>query len=126
MEREKRRSERHKVRFKLVYDDGDTFNAGTVRDVSETGLFLETALPLAKGTDVTLTPLESDELFEARGKVVRVEEYDGGNPGGMGIEFTDLSEAERKNVVSMIRRLEAQAHEGTHDPYLGVKIQQRE
>ena len=126
MEREKRRAERHRVRFKLVYDDGDTFNAGTVRDVSETGLFLETALPLPKGTKVMLTPLESDEIFEAHGKVVRVEEYDGGNPGGMGIEFTDLSEDEVKNVVTMIRRLESQTSSGTHDPYLGVKIQPRE
>jgi len=117
MEREQRRAERHKVRFKLVYDDGDTFNAGTVRDVSETGLYLETALPLPKGTRVMLTPLDSDELFEAHGKVVRVEEYDGGNPGGMGIEFVDLTDAERKNVVSMIRRLETE---------LGVKIQSRE
>jgi hypothetical protein len=126
MERDKRRAERHKVRFKLVYDDGETFNAGTVRDVSETGLFLETALPLAKGTQVMLTPVDSEELFEAHGKVIRVEEYDGGNPGGMGIEFVDIDEAERRNVVAMILRLETRPETGTIDPYLGVKIQQRE
>ncbi len=126
MEREKRRAERHKVRFKLVYDDGNTFNAGSVRDVSETGLFLETALPLAIGTRVMMTPLDSDELFEAPGRVVRVVEYDGANPGGMGIELIDVDEDERRNIVAMILRLETKTETGTVDPFLGVKIQQHE
>lgn len=120
---EKRRAERHRVRFKLVYDDGDTFNAGSVRDVSETGLFLETALPLAVNTDVVLTPVDSDEVFEAKGRVVRVVEYDGTRTGGMGIEFTGLDENERRNIVAMIRRLESKTEEGEVDPFLGVKIQ---
>jgi c-di-GMP-binding flagellar brake protein YcgR len=126
MERDKRRAERHKVRFKLVYDDGETFNAGTVRDVSETGLFLETALPLAKGTKVTLMPVDSDEMFEASGKVVRIEDYEGGNRGGMGIEFVDIAEGDRRAVVEVIRKLESNSAKGEVDPYLGVKIHRNE
>ncbi len=128
MVQEERQAERHKVRFKLVYDDGNTFNAGMVADVSEGGLFLKTALPLPSGTVVTVTPLDpaGDTLFEVKAKVVRVVPYDptSTKPAGMGLKFIDLSDDERKSVVALIRKLEARAAEfqGELDPYLGVRL----
>lgn len=129
MGREQRQDERHRVRFHLVYDDGSSFNAGTVHDVSTGGLFLETALPLAVGTEVTLTPVgEGQKLFEVRARVMRSVPYDPSalqtHAAGMGLQFLDLSDEERNHVVGLIRRLEAQsAHrKGEKDPFLGVIV----
>jgi len=126
---ERRKSERHRVRFHLVFDDGASFNAGTVHDVSEGGLFLETGIPLASGTEVRLTPLDSagNSLFEVRARVIRSVPYtaetSGAGMSGMGLEFLDLSAEERKSVVTMIRDLEARASgRGSVDPYLGVVV----
>ena len=130
MSREQRRAPRHKVRFKLVYDDGNTFNAGRVADVSEGGLFLETALPLPVGTVVSLSPLEPEvagDIFEIRARVVRAVPYSetSTKPAGMGLEFLDLDKSQREQVVSMIHRLEdkaATSTSGTLDIYLGIQL----
>lgn len=128
MRREHRQSERHKVRFKLVYDDGHSFNAGHVMNVSETGLFLETALPLPVGTVVRLMPLDSDSeaIFEAYARVMRTVQYDPTSiePAGMGLMFIDLTEDDRRKVMEMIRTLmdKAAKLEGELDPFLGVII----
>lgn len=128
MATEMRRSERHKVRFKLVYDDGETFNAGIVRDVSEGGVFLETALPLPVDTQVRLTPLEveADDLFDVPARVVRIIPHDPAspNPPGMGLEFLEIGDDERERIVKMITELEQKAadFDGEHDPILGVML----
>lgn len=130
MSRDQRKTERHRVRFHLVYDDGSSFNAGTVRDVSEGGLFLETALPLPVGTEVRLTPLDpaGEALFEVRARVMRSIPYDPNDlnkePAGMGLQFLDLALDERKQVVDMIRSLEERAasFDGEPDPFLGVMV----
>lgn len=129
MSGEKRKSERHRVRFHLVYDDGSSFNAGTVHDVSEGGLFLETALPLSVGTEVTLTPVgEGQSLFEVRARVMRTVSYDPArmqdDAAGMGLQFLDLSSEERARVVRLILELESSraAQAGERDPFLGVVV----
>jgi hypothetical protein len=131
-DKDQRRSERHRVRFHLVYDDGGSFNAGTVRDVSEGGLFLETALPLPIGTIVTLTPLDSagKTLLEVKARVARSLPYDPDNfeqHPGMGLQFLHLDDGERRNVVALIRHLEEEASrdKGELDPFLGVKVMPR-
>lgn len=129
MGRDQRQDERHRVRFHLVYDDGSSFNAGTVHDFSASGLFLETALPLAIGTEVTLTPLaDGQALFEVRARVMRSVPYDRrlmqDQPAGMGLQFLDLSAEEREHVVRLIRELESRAAKktGDKDPFLGVIV----
>jgi PilZ domain-containing protein len=128
MGREHRQSERHRVRFKLVYDDGNSFNAGSVSNVSETGLFLETALPLPVGTIVRLMPLNDagDRIFEVDARVMRTIPYDPTSidPAGMGLQFLELSDAQRRIVVDMIHDLEdrAASFQGERDPYLGVLL----
>lgn len=126
---EQRRDERHRVRFHLVYDDGSSFNAGTVHDVSVSGLFLETALPLPLGSEVCLTPVgEGHELFEVKARVMRCVPYSAGvmadRPAGMGLQFLDLSDSERDRVVSLIRALETKQAKvrGEKDPFLGVIV----
>jgi uncharacterized protein (TIGR02266 family) len=128
MSREHRQSERHRVRFKLVYDDGNSFNAGSVTNVSDTGLFLETALPLPVGTTVRLMPLNDagERIFEVDARVMRTIQYDPTSiePAGMGLQFVDLNDDQRRIVVDMIHDLQDRAahFQGERDPYLGVLL----
>ncbi|MFO0725746.1 MAG: PilZ domain-containing protein [Myxococcota bacterium] len=131
MSSDKRTSERHRVRFHLVYDDGSSFNAGTVHDVSEGGLFLETALPLPVGTTVTLTPLDAagQVVAEVKAKVMRSIPYDPDRldqPAGMGLAFMDLTPEGQQAVMMMVQELEKQAKDirddSQVDPFLGIRV----
>jgi hypothetical protein len=128
MAREHRQSERHRIKFKIVYDDGNSFNAGSVSNVSETGLFLETALPLPIGTIVRLMPINhaGSVVFEVNAKVMRSIPYDPTSiePAGMGLQFIELTDETRVEVVQMIRQLlDKAAHfHGERDPFLGVLL----
>lgn len=65
--------------LRVIYDTGDAFWSAPVVDVSESGLFVETAHQLPAGTTVTLMPdlPEEEQLpFEIHAVVVRSNEYD--------------------------------------------------
>ena len=91
------RSPRYSLKLQIVYDDGNAFMSGAVVDISETGVFIETVMPLEPGTEVRLTPLLPEEagLFELVGVVVRKNEYDLDNhfdrTPGMGVRFNGVS-----------------------------------
>lgn len=136
--KELRRAERHKVRFKMVFDDGQTYSAGYVRDISRTGLFLETASPLPVGSEVRLEPVEqTDALFEVSARVVRVAQNDEPMPDaethvndgqvGMGLEFLGLDGPAGDAIEKMVDALEAAqlrtASSGNLDPLLGVYVE---
>lgn len=103
----KERAIRYPLRFPVAYDDGEGFMTGYVVDVSESGLFIETVMPLAEGTRVRITPLlpEKAGLFELEAEVVRAKEYDPEVlmelPPGMGVRFLSLGEEERKNLAQL-------------------------
>ena len=135
---EHRRAERHRIRFKMVFDDGQTYSAGYVRDISRTGIFLETASPLPVGSEVRLEPVDQqDALFEVAARVVRVVEADEPIPDaethpndgqiGMGLEFLALDGEAGDGIEQMVLRLEeAQSREmktGSLDPFLGVYVE---
>ena len=91
----------------IVYDDGNAFMSGPVVDISESGVFIETVMPLEPGTNVRLTPLLPEEvgLFEVGGVVVRKNDYDLDNhfdrTPGMGVRFTEIS----PDALEAIRKL---------------------
>jgi len=118
------RAERHQVELKLVYDDGSSFSTGRVRDVSDTGLFLETAEPLPKGTVIKLFPLdpEAGEIFEIEAEVVRVEadDEDASTLGGMGLHF--IHKEDEAPVHVLIAALEKRMDQTVKDPFLGVRV----
>jgi hypothetical protein len=63
----------------VVYDTGESFWSGSVIDMSESGIFIETSHSLPVGTRVTLMPevSEAEQLpFEIEAEVVRTNEYD--------------------------------------------------
>ncbi len=93
------RKKRYPFRFEVVYDDGEGFMSGPVLDISETGCFIETVMPLTAGKKVRVTPLLEGEAgaYELEGEVVRAQEYDQDNHfdrvPGMGIKFTGANPA---------------------------------
>ena len=136
--KEHRRAQRHKVRFKMVFDDGETYSAGYVRDISRTGLFLETANPLPVDSEVRLEPVDhQDELFEVAARVVRVVQDDEPMPDaethvndgqvGMGLEFLALDSEAADGIEQMVLTLEAAqlrgGKSGSLDPFLGVYVE---
>ena len=82
----------------FIYDTGESFWAAPVLDVSESGVFLETAHQLAIGTQVTLVPDVADDEklpFELTAQVVRVNEFDNeknfNRPPGIAFRLLNLS-----------------------------------
>ncbi|MCA9549103.1 MAG: PilZ domain-containing protein [Myxococcales bacterium] len=128
-----RRAERHQLQFQIVFDDGDSYNAGHVEDISATGMFLVSSKHLAPGTRVRLEPVETEEdaLFEVVARVVRAEdlttrsERDGQEYHGLiglALEFETLDAAGQHEVRRMINVLEERAAAGVHDPFLGITV----
>lgn len=130
---EMRRSERHALQFRIVYDDGNTYYVGVVDDISDTGMLLETPEMLPIGAVVRLEPVdpEEDALFELNARVVRhlapddlvrrVSADGGHGLVGLGLEFVDLDSEEQAAVHAMIRHLRARRPKSI-DPYLGRSV----
>ena len=124
------RSDRHHVRFQMSFDNGEDYHVARVRDISETGVYLETAEPQPLGAILTLSPLgmkDFDEL-ELRAKVVRSKQYAphdfGKESPGMGLRFVPMKDKVRKKLLFLVRQLEDREirQVGQIDPFLGVRI----
>jgi hypothetical protein len=104
------RKPRFQLQLQIVYDDGQSFMSGPVADMSETGVFIETVMPLEPQTRVRLMPLLPDEdgMFELEGEVVRKADYDLDNhfdrTPGMGIKFVDLTPDQSAALEKLLAR----------------------
>lgn len=101
------RSPRYPLQFQVVYDDGESFMSGPVHDVSESGMFIETVMPLDPGKKVRIMPLlpEQAGLFELEGVVIRKSDYDVEGAldrvPGMGVRFENVSQ----DTLAALRKL---------------------
>jgi uncharacterized protein (TIGR02266 family) len=102
------RKPRFGLKLQVVYDDGESFMSGPVLDLSETGVFIETVMPLAPETRVRLMPLVPDEgaTVELEGIVARKAEYDLDNhydrTPGMGVRFVDLTDEQKQFIKDLL------------------------
>lgn len=112
MDETKARSPRYQVAgMNIIYDTGESFWAGPVVDVSESGLFIETHHELAIGTRVILVPdlPECDDAlpFEIPAEVARVNEVDLDNhfdrTPGIAFRLVELSNAELNEVRQFLK-----------------------
>jgi len=94
----------------MIYDTGDGFWSGSVIDVSETGLFIETHHELPADTIVTLMPDvgEEEQLpFEIKAKVVRTIEYDPDNffdrTPGLALSLVEMSDEQKQKVGQFLQ-----------------------
>ena len=130
---EHRQSERHRLAFKVVFDDGDSYNVGVVEDISETGLYMHSSTTVDKDAVLRFEPTEEDEdaLFALTGRVVRCDSLEARTEAthgmvGIAVEFLSIGEAEKASITEMIRLLESRrrrrSESGIHDPLLGAIV----
>jgi type IV pilus assembly protein PilZ len=104
---ERREHERVLVHFSVDYKCDDTFLFAYITDLSAMGIFIRTAMPHPPGTRLNLhfAPPGSPEL-NVEGEVVWTNQNRAGaespNPG-MGVQFLDLTPAQRDQVMSLVR-----------------------
>ncbi len=132
MSSDKRGGAREKIRFNIMVDDGSSFNAGVVNDVSESGLFLETALPLDVGTKVRLTTVDlgDGEPITVEAQVARVQTDEDSSPentAGMGLKFLNLNDRQISQFFEILEEMREQAARESVDldPYLSVVVPKR-
>lgn len=95
------RADRHAVGFRVVWDDGESYFASDVVNISESGVFVETTMNVPVGSEVSVIPLvDGIQLFEVRGKVVRArdisDELD--MQPGFALAFSNLTGAQKEEL----------------------------
>jgi c-di-GMP-binding flagellar brake protein YcgR len=109
---ERRRHRRVKVKLHMIYEDGQTGIKTNVVNISLGGAFLEMSKPPQEGTEIQLTPILPEKGpgaadLHLKGRVVRVVEYnlpDVGSKLGVGIEFTNISNAEKNALAEIFKK----------------------
>ena len=117
-----KRKARFAVDFEVVFDDGEGFMSGPLVDLSETGCFIETVMPIEPGKKVRITPLVPGEagLFEFEAEVVRKNEYDLDNHfdrvPGMGVRFVEADSDQVKKLRAYLEEMQPEdAADGESD-----------
>jgi uncharacterized protein (TIGR02266 family) len=103
----RRRTHRAGVTVRIDYATVDEMFSEFTRDINEGGLFIETDKPHQPGTEVSMQfhlP-GSNEILRTLGRVVRVSSGTVGTPAGMGIEFDELTQDDRRKIDQIVRAL---------------------
>ncbi|HTE89547.1 MAG TPA: PilZ domain-containing protein [Terriglobales bacterium] len=111
--KDNRRFERLKLRFPLELREertGSRMQTGAT-DISGRGCYVETMLPLARGTELNISLWIESEKVDTTG-VVRA--CDGGV--GMGIEFTGMDLASQERLQRFLEKLESESKSSTAPP----------
>jgi type IV pilus assembly protein PilZ len=96
------------VELEVDYRASDTFLFAYITDISAMGIFVRTDTPEPRGTRLNLRfRVAGGELMEIEGEVIwinppRPDDAEGRNPG-MGVQFRDLSAAQREEMLRLVR-----------------------
>ena len=105
----KRRALRLHHEIPVAYRSVGSFLSDWATNISHGGLFINTRKPLAVGTPVKiLVQLPGTSFpFELAGRVTRTTQFDNKSNmvPGMGIEFTEVDDAKRREIESFVARL---------------------
>ena len=105
---DRRVHERVTVDIEVDYRASDTFLFAYITDISAMGIFVRTDAPEPKGTVLNLRfRVGGGELMEVAGEVIwvnepRLDDTEGRNPG-MGVQFRDLSAAQREEMLRLVK-----------------------
>jgi type IV pilus assembly protein PilZ len=105
---DRREHERVLVSFEVDYRCDDTFLFAYITDLSAMGIFVQTTTPHAPGTQLNMSFRPPAGLqIDIEGRVIwvnrpRPDSPDSRNPG-MGVQFIDLTPAQRDQIVGLIR-----------------------
>jgi len=106
MSSDKRKEERIRKEIKSEVVSDELISRITTVDLSRGGIFISTPEPLKSGSEVSLTITSKDgEPFEVKGLVrwLREDEIADGK-SGMGIEFVNISDNDRKKIEEIIKQ----------------------
>jgi hypothetical protein len=95
------RRQQPRLTINKEFDSFDQFVREYVTNISQTGVFIKTADPLAVGSIVNLkftVIMDGIETIEGEGQVVRVEH----DPPGMGVVFRKLGHYSQKLVENLL------------------------
>ena len=105
----KRRAARLHHEIPVAYRSVGSFLTDWATNISRGGLFINTRKPLPVGTAVKiLVQLPGASFpFQLGGRVTRITEYDNraNMVPGMGVEFTDVNEAQKREIEAFVDRL---------------------
>ncbi|HET8541023.1 MAG TPA: TIGR02266 family protein [Anaeromyxobacter sp.] len=111
----KRRAARLHHEIPVAYRSVGSFLTDWATNISRGGLFINTRKPLPVGTSVKiLVQLPGASFpFQLNGRVTRITEYDNraNMVPGMGVEFTDIDDAQRREIEAFVERLRKQLDE---------------
>ena len=111
----KRKATRLHHEIPVAYRSVGSFLSDWATNISQGGLFINTRKPLAVGTAVKIIIQLPGAAFpyELAGRVTRVTQYDNhaNMVPGMGIEFTDVDDAKRREIETFVERLRRQLEE---------------
>jgi type IV pilus assembly protein PilZ len=106
---ERREHERVLVNLEVDYKCDDTFLFAYITDLSAMGIFIQTDQPHPPGTHLNLRfqPPNGARQIDVEGRVIWVNRprhgsAEAGNPG-MGVQFMDLTPAQRDQILGLIR-----------------------
>jgi type IV pilus assembly protein PilZ len=103
----RRTDQRVPVALEVDYKARDTFLFAYITDISAMGIFVCTDQPEPRGTRLNLRFRVGTELIELEGEVIwinapRPDDSEGRNPG-MGVQFRNLSPAQREEMLRLVR-----------------------
>ena len=101
---EKRIASRIKASMVLAFSSAGDFLFANVKDISCSGVFVETETMLSVDTELALRirlPLDL-EMMDIAGRVVWVKQSSSESPSGMGIEFVKMSHAHKRKINTFI------------------------
>jgi uncharacterized protein (TIGR02266 family) len=104
---ERRRSLRAPVVVRIEYATVDALFSDFTRNVNEGGVFIETDCPAELDSVVHLRfrlP-GTRETIKVAGRVAWIEPGADGQPQGMGVEFENLTDADRARINAIVLRL---------------------
>jgi uncharacterized protein (TIGR02266 family) len=111
----KRKATRLHHEIPVAYRSVGSFLTDWATNISQGGLFINSRKPLAVGTAVKIIIQLPGAAFpyEMAGRVTRVTLFDNhaNMVPGMGIEFTDVDEAKRREIEAFVERLRKQLEE---------------
>lgn len=105
----KRKALRLHHEIPVAYRSVGSFLTDWATNISRGGLFINTRKPLPVGTDVKILVQLPGTAFpyQLEGRVTRVTEFDNhaNMVPGMGVEFTTVDEAKRREIDKFVARL---------------------
>ena len=120
--RDRRTGERITVDWPVDYGDQETYLFSYISDISSMGIFIQTQQPSPAGTRLKMcfSPPGQPKL-ELSGKVVWINppvqpEPTPDRQPGMGVQFIDVTEAQKGQLQSLIQKLAVLDEEWVHTP----------